>query len=56
MAHNAVMRLGSDVLFERQLLTGRTVGLVCNPASVDARYTHVLTRAAAARAELPVTR
>lgn len=42
------MRLGTDVLFERQLLTGRTVGVVCNPASVDARYTHVLTRAAAA--------
>lgn len=42
------MRLGTDVLFDRQLLTGRTVGLVCNPASVDARYTHVLTRAAAA--------
>jgi uncharacterized protein YbbC (DUF1343 family) len=33
--------LGSDVLFERQLLAGRTIGLVCNPASVDANLTHV---------------
>lgn len=39
------MHLGSDVLFERQLLGGRTVGIVCNPASVDASLTHVLTRA-----------
>ena len=36
---------GSDVLFERQLLRGRTVGLVCNPASVDARLEHVSNRA-----------
>jgi len=42
------MVLGSDVLFERDLLRGRTVGLVCNPASVNARFTHVLTAAEAA--------
>jgi uncharacterized protein YbbC (DUF1343 family) len=40
--------LGSDVLFDRQLLEGRTVGLVCNPASVDARFVHVVDRAEAA--------
>lgn len=39
------MLLGTDVLFERQLLRGRTVGIVCNPASVDATLTHVLHRA-----------
>jgi uncharacterized protein YbbC (DUF1343 family) len=40
--------LGSDVLFERNLLRGRTIGLVCNPASLDARFRHVVTRAEAA--------
>ena len=35
------MKLGTDVLFERELLRGRTIGLVCNPASVDATLTHV---------------
>jgi uncharacterized protein YbbC (DUF1343 family) len=39
--------LGSDVLFDRQLLKGRTVGLVCNPASVNARFEHVVDRAEA---------
>lgn len=42
------MLLGSDVLFERQLLRGRTIGLVCNPASVDANLQHVIRRAEAA--------
>jgi uncharacterized protein YbbC (DUF1343 family) len=37
--------LGSDVLFDRQLLRGRTVGLVCNPASINARFQHVIERA-----------
>lgn len=40
--------LGSDVLFDRQLLQGRTVGLVCNPASINARFQHVIERADAA--------
>ena len=39
------MRLGSDVVFDRQLLRGRTVGLVCNPASIDATFRHVIDRA-----------
>ena len=36
--------LGSDVLFGRSLLRGRTIGLVCNPASVDAQFCHVIDR------------
>ena len=40
--------LGSDILFDRQTLRGRTVGLVCNPASVDARLRHVVERSEAA--------
>jgi uncharacterized protein YbbC (DUF1343 family) len=39
------MLLGSDVLFDRQLLKGRTIGIVCNPASIDASFRHVITRA-----------
>ena len=39
--------LGSDVLFDRQLLRGRTIGLVCNPASIDAQFRHVIDRAEA---------
>jgi uncharacterized protein YbbC (DUF1343 family) len=42
------MQLGSDVLFDRQLLKGRTIGIVCNPASIDARFEHVIQRAEAA--------
>jgi len=38
--------LGSDVLFDRQLLQGRTIGLVCNPASIDSAFRHVVDRAA----------
>jgi uncharacterized protein YbbC (DUF1343 family) len=40
--------LGSDILFDRQLLRGRTIGLVANPASVDASLRHVAERAEAA--------
>ena len=40
--------LGSEVLFERQLLRGRTIGLVCNPASVDREWRHIADRAEAA--------
>jgi uncharacterized protein YbbC (DUF1343 family) len=40
--------LGSDVLFDRDLLRGRTIGLVCNPASLDTRFRHVVTRAESA--------
>jgi uncharacterized protein YbbC (DUF1343 family) len=42
------LTLGSEVLFERQLLRGRTIGLVANPASVDATLVHVAERAEAA--------
>jgi len=37
--------LGSDVLFERELLAGRTIGLVSNPASLDAEFRHASERA-----------
>jgi len=42
------VRLGSDELFARTTLKGRTIGLVCNPASVDAHLRHVIDRADAA--------
>jgi uncharacterized protein YbbC (DUF1343 family) len=45
MASMAGVTLGSDVLFDRSLLGGRTIGLVCNPASVDANFCHVIERA-----------
>jgi uncharacterized protein YbbC (DUF1343 family) len=38
------LALGSDVLVDRRLLAGRSVGLVCNPASIDARFVHVIDR------------
>jgi uncharacterized protein YbbC (DUF1343 family) len=44
--------VGSDVLVERQLLKGQTVGLVCNPASVNGRLEHVVERLAAGGATL----
>ncbi len=43
---------GSDVLFGRELLRGRTVGIVCNPASVDAQLQHVTSRAEASGVRL----
>lgn len=45
MAGMAGVTLGSDILFDRSLLRGRTIGLVCNPASVDASFCHVIDRA-----------
>jgi len=39
--------LGSDILFDKSLLRGRTVGLVCNPASIDHQFRHVIGRAEA---------
>ncbi len=44
--------LGSDVLFDKQLLRGRTIGLVSNPASIDAAFRHVTARAEAAGVRL----
>jgi uncharacterized protein YbbC (DUF1343 family) len=46
------IELGSDVLFDGGLLKGRTIGLVCNPASVDARIRHVVDRAEASGVRL----
>jgi uncharacterized protein YbbC (DUF1343 family) len=36
--------LGSDVLVDGALLRGRTIGLVCNPASVDGQIRHIMDR------------
>jgi uncharacterized protein YbbC (DUF1343 family) len=41
------LSLGSDILFDKQLLRGRTIGLVANPASIDAEFRHVSARAEA---------
>jgi uncharacterized protein YbbC (DUF1343 family) len=38
------VQLGSDILADRALLRGRTIGIVCNPASIDASFTHVIDR------------
>ena len=47
---NGSVLLGSDVLFDRQLLAGRTIGLVSNPASIDSSFRHVTERAERAKA------
>jgi uncharacterized protein YbbC (DUF1343 family) len=39
------VRLGSDVLFGSTRLAGATIGLVCNHASVDVGFVHVVDRA-----------
>jgi uncharacterized protein YbbC (DUF1343 family) len=39
---------GSDILFDKALLRGRSIGVVCNPASINAGFVHVLDRAEAA--------
>jgi uncharacterized protein YbbC (DUF1343 family) len=44
----AGVRLGSDVLLASGRLRGRTVGVVCNHASVDRGYAHVVDRFAGA--------
>ena len=38
------LRLGSDRLFDTNTLDGQCVGVVCNPASVDARFVHIADR------------
>jgi len=38
------VQLGSDVLIDRQLLRGRRVGVVCNPASIDGSFGHIVDR------------
>src|SRR5262245_22725896 len=39
--------LGADQLLASSLLDGRRVGIVCNPASVDAAFVHLAARLAA---------
>jgi uncharacterized protein YbbC (DUF1343 family) len=39
------LHLGSDVLFDRELLKGRTIGLVVNPASVNRHFESAIDRA-----------
>ena len=38
---------GSEILVDRQLLRGRRAGIVCNPASINRSFTHVVDRLAA---------
>ncbi len=38
--------LGSDRLFDSGMLKGRRIGMVANPASIDASFRHVVDRAA----------
>jgi uncharacterized protein YbbC (DUF1343 family) len=42
------VRLGSDVLLDSGRLRGLRVGVVCNPASLDNRFRHVIDRLAGA--------
>jgi uncharacterized protein YbbC (DUF1343 family) len=42
------VRLGSDVLLDSNRLRGTRVGIVCNHASVDGQFRHVVDRLAAA--------
>jgi uncharacterized protein YbbC (DUF1343 family) len=42
------IRLGSDVLFASNRLAGARIGIVCNHASINGDFTHVIDRAAAA--------
>jgi uncharacterized protein YbbC (DUF1343 family) len=42
------VRLGSDVLLDSGRLRGSRVGIVCNPASIDHRFRHVIDRLAGA--------
>jgi uncharacterized protein YbbC (DUF1343 family) len=43
-----MVRLGSDVLFSSSRLSGARIGVVCNHASVDRGFVHVLDRIATA--------
>src|SRR5262245_32845181 len=42
----STVKLGSDALLESGRLKGLRVGVVCNPASVDSRFTHIADRCA----------
>ena len=41
------IRLGSDLLFESKRLAGARIGVVCNHASINREFVHVIDRAAA---------
>jgi uncharacterized protein YbbC (DUF1343 family) len=41
------LALGSDILFDRRLIAQRTIGLVVNPSSINARFEHAIDRAEA---------
>ncbi len=43
-----MVRLGSDVLLDSGRLRGARVGVVCNPASIDGRFRHIVDRIASA--------
>ena len=42
------VRLGSDVLLSSSRLRGKRVGVVCNPASIDHSFRHIIDRLATA--------
>lgn len=46
MPHSAQVRLGSDVLLASKRLHGARVGVVCNHASIDAEFRHIVDRLA----------
>jgi uncharacterized protein YbbC (DUF1343 family) len=48
IATSTEVRLGSNILLESGKLKGARVGVVCNPASVDRGFAHIIDRVAAA--------
>ncbi len=48
MLRSVTVRLGSDELLDSGALCGQRVGIVCNPASIDAQFRHVVDRIATA--------
>jgi uncharacterized protein YbbC (DUF1343 family) len=45
-----MITLGSNILFDSDILRGRRIGVVANPASIDGSFHHVVDRAATAPA------
>jgi uncharacterized protein YbbC (DUF1343 family) len=43
-----MVRLGSEMLLDSRRLAGARVGIVCNPASIDGRFGHIIDRLASA--------
>jgi uncharacterized protein YbbC (DUF1343 family) len=48
MTHSTPVRLGSSILLDSGRLKGRRVGILCNHASVDPGFAHIVDRIAAA--------